>query len=92
MGKDDKRLAELIGQITKNMDLLMSDTSVPKNVRSAVGEAKAKLNADGDYTVRISSAIYNIDAVSSDINLPPQARTVIWNILSMLESVKEQEE
>jgi hypothetical protein len=92
MGKDDKRMAELISQITKSMDLLISDTSVPKNVRGAVSEARTKLNATGDYTVRISSAIYNIDAVSSDINLPPQARTVIWNILSMLESVKEQED
>jgi hypothetical protein len=91
MGKDDKRLAELVSQITKNMDLLISDTSVPKNVRSAVTEARTNLNAEGDYTVRISSAIYNIDAVSNDINLPPQARTVIWNILSALESVKEEE-
>lgn len=89
--KDEKRVAELISQITKSMDSLISDTSVPKNVRSAVSEAKNKLNAPGDYVVRVSGAIYNIDEVSNDINLPPQARTVIWNILSMLESVKEDE-
>ncbi len=89
MAKDEKKQVEAIEQITKSMDSLINDTSVPKNVRSAVTEAKTKLNAEGDYTVRISAAIYNIDYVSSDINLPPQARTVIWNILSMLESIKD---
>lgn len=89
MAKDDKEVVEAIAQITKHMDALMADTSVPKNVRSAVAEARAKLNAPGDYTERISAAVYKIDEVSTDINLPPQARTVIWNILSMLESIKE---
>jgi uncharacterized protein len=83
------KVVESIELITKRMDALITDTSVPKNVRSAVTEARAKLNAVGDYTERISAAIYKIDEVSTDINLPPQARTVIWNILSMLESIKE---
>jgi hypothetical protein len=88
--KDEKRITALIDDITKRMEMLIGDTSVPKNVRSAVAEAKSKLNANnGDYTVRVSAAIYNLDEVSNDINLPPQARTMIWNILSMLESVKE---
>jgi uncharacterized protein (UPF0147 family) len=87
---DEKRIAALIDDITKKMEMLIGDTSVPKNVRSAVVEAKNKLNAaSGDYTVRVSGAIYNLDEVSNDINLPPQARTMIWNILSLLESVKE---
>lgn len=89
MGNDDKHLEETIERVTKSMDSLIGDTSVPKNVRSAVSEARTKLNAKGDYTVRVASAIYNIDYVSNDINLPPQARTVIWNILSMLEAIKE---
>lgn len=86
---DNEKIVGIVKQINFQMDSLISDTSVPKNVRSAVTEAKEKLNADGDYTVRISSAIYNLDSVSNDINLPPQARTTIWNILSMLESIKE---
>lgn len=89
MEGNDNRLAGEIEQITKMMDTLIADTGVPKNVRSAVSEAKAKLTAPGEYTVRISSAIYNIDEVSNDINLPPQARTVIWNILGRLEAIKE---
>ena len=85
---DDKEVAELIDQIKKQMDFLLNDTSVPKNVKSSIKEAKEHLNTTEDYVVRVSSAIYNIDAISNDINLPAQARTSVWNILSMLESIK----
>ena len=74
--------------ITKRMEMLINDTSVPKNVRTAIYEAKSHLDTKESYTVRISSAIYSIDAISNDINLPPQARTAVWGILSMLESIK----
>ena len=84
----DKDLAEAVERITKQMELLMNDLSVPKNVRGAITEARNRLNTGEAFIVRISSAIYSLDAVSGDINLPPQARTAIWNILSMLESIK----
>ena len=85
---DDEEIAKTVAEITKRMEMLMNDTSVPKNVRSAINEAKAHLDTKESYTVRISSAIYSIDAISNDINLPPQARTAVWGILSMLESIK----
>ncbi len=86
--QDDKKVAELIDQIIKRMDMLISDTSVPKNVRGAISQAKTNLSSNQEYIVRVSSAIYNLDVVSNDVNLPAQARTAIWNILSMLESIK----
>lgn len=85
---EDEEIAKMVGEIAKRMELLIGDTSVPKNVRTAISEAKSKLDAQGNYTERISSAIYSIDAISNDINLPPQARTAVWGILSMLESIK----
>lgn len=86
--KDESEIQKLIVQITKQMDFLINDVGVPRNVRSAVTEAKDKLNMPGEYVVRVSEAIYNLDSVSNDINLPQQARTSIWSILSMLESIK----
>ena len=86
--KYEKKVTALIAEAAKQMDLLISDTSVPKNVRNAITEARQKLDSKDDLIVRISEAIYNLDSVSNDINLPPQARTSIWNILSMLESIK----
>lgn len=89
--KDDKEVASMIEQISKQLEMLINDTSVPRNVRTVVAEAKEKLTADGDYIVRVSSAIYNLDSVSNDINLPQHARTMVWGVLSMLESIKTDE-
>lgn len=86
---DEKDFEERIGQINEQIDILLNDMSVPKNVRSVVNQAKEKLNNGENSIVRISSAIYNLDSVSNDVNLPLQARTVIWNVLSMLESIKK---
>jgi uncharacterized protein (UPF0147 family) len=86
--KDEKKIAGLIAEAMKQMDMLINDTSVPKNVRSTISDAKQKLSSQADYIIRVSEAIYNLDSVSNDINLPPQARTSIWNILSLLESIK----
>lgn len=86
--KSDDEINAAIQQATKQMDILISDTSVPKNVRSAITQARNELNSTGEYVVRVSSAIYNLDEVSNDINLPQQARTMIWSILSQLEAIK----
>jgi uncharacterized protein (UPF0147 family) len=85
---EEKELAETVERIIRQMELLINDFSVPKNVRGAIADAKSRLSTKEAYIVRISSAIYSLDAVSGDINLPPQARTAIWNILSMLEAIK----
>jgi hypothetical protein len=85
---EEKELAETVERVIRQMELLINDFSVPKNVRGAIAEAKSRLSTKEAYIVRISSAIYSLDAVSGDINLPPQARTAIWNILSMLEAIK----
>jgi len=88
--KDEKKYEETIEQIKQQIELLLNDNSVPRNVKSALDEAEKVLLKEGDsYSVRASSAIYKIDEVSNDINLPPYARTVIWNLLSTLESIKD---
>lgn len=79
-----------ITQIKQQIDVLLNDNSVPRNVKNALSEARKALDQpEAEYSVRSSAATYKIDEISNDINLPPYARTVVWNILSMLESVKE---
>ncbi len=80
---------EKIKEIANLMDMLVDDTSVPKNIRKAVSEAREHLRNPGEASTRCSSAVYSLEAVSEDINMPMHARTQIWTILSALESVKE---
>jgi uncharacterized protein (UPF0147 family) len=87
--KDSKKFDEVLVQIKQQVDLLLNDNSVPRNVKSALEEAKSELDKDDSYAVKASTATYKIDEVSNDINLPPYARTIVWNILSLLESIKE---
>ncbi len=76
--------------IKQQIDMLLNDNSVPRNVKTALGDARKALDQpEAGYSVRSSAATYKIDEISNDINLPPYARTVIWNILSLLESIKE---
>ncbi len=89
MGKNNEKFDEAIMQVKQQIDMLLNDNSVPRNVKSALEEAKKALEGEENYAVRASTATYKIDEVSNDINLPPYARTVIWNLLSTLESIKE---
>ncbi len=85
---DKGETEQKISQINGQLEMLINDMSVPKNVRNAIVQAKEKLNSNGEYSVRVSSAIYGLDSVSNDVNLPLQARTMIWSALSILESIK----
>ncbi len=76
---------EIVGLI----EGVAGDTTVPKNIRRALDEAKGRLTSQDELTVRVSAAIYSIESVSEDVNMPPHARMQIWNILSALESIKK---
>ena len=79
---------EELEKIISLLDVLAQDTSIPRNVRMRLQEAEEKLKTENDTDVSISSAIYALDEVSGDINLPMHARTMIWNLMSELESLK----
>ncbi len=76
-------------QVAEMMARMADDNSVPRNIRRAAGEAKnALLNADNDAMVRASSAISILDEISNDPNMPVHTRTMIWNAISVLETIK----
>jgi len=83
---------EKIAQIISLMEMMLEDSSIPKNIKRAVESARKNLQEEGDAVVRAGGAIYNIEEVSEDINLPQHARTQIWQILSALENIKDEEE
>ncbi len=76
-------------QIETVLDQLAEDTSVPRNIRRGATDAKALLNKKTDaLDVRVASAIYILDELANDPNIPLHGRTQIWNIISQLETVK----
>jgi hypothetical protein len=83
---DEKK--KRLDEITELMDMVVNDASIPKNIRKAVSDAKEKLGGEEELTVRLSGAIYALDAVSEDVNMPMHARTQIWTILGAIETMQ----
>jgi len=68
---------------------LADDASVPRNVRRGALAAKDELSKNAvPLDVRIASAVYTLDDLANDPNLPTHGRTAIWSIISSLESVQ----
>lgn len=68
---------------------IMEDTSVPRNIRRAAEKSKDILAKEEEPTIKASTVISILDEISNDPNIPIHARTLIWNVLSELESVRE---
>jgi uncharacterized protein (UPF0147 family) len=81
---------EKLEQIITIMDQLSEDNSVPRNIRRGAVECKERLRRKEEAVdVRIASAISKLDEMANDPNIPLHGRTLIWNIISQLEQVKQ---
>lgn len=77
-------------EIVQLFDDIIQDTTVPRNIRSAVSEAKELvLKKEGDPVVNITQAIYILDEAANDVNMPMHTRTQVWSLISALEAYKE---
>jgi hypothetical protein len=76
-------------RIVESLGQLADDASVPRNVRRGAQSAKDELaKARVALDVRIASAVYVLDDLANDPNLPTHGRTAIWSIISSLESLQ----
>ncbi len=76
-------------QVLEVLGQLAEDTSVPRNIRRGALNAKELLLKKEDaLDVRAASAIFILDELANDPNIPLHGRTLIWNIISQLETIK----
>ena len=81
-------MASKIQNINTGLEMLMEDTSVPRNIRKAAEQIKALLSSTGEpLDVRKSRAINMLDDMANDPNIPMHGRTQVWNIMSQLETL-----
>ena len=78
-----------IQEINELLEALVADPSIPKNIRKTLGEARQRLQSSEDSNLKISAAVYLVESISDDINMPAHARTQIWALMSALESIKK---
>lgn len=69
---------------------IVNDTGVPRNIRRAAANALTYLrDVKLSPGVRAANAISALDEVSQDPNMPFHARTKIWQVISILETVRD---
>lgn len=78
-----------LGDLLELMQGVVSDHAVPRNVRGIVEDAIKKVGAKKLRIEELSTAVYMMDDISKDLNIPSHTRTDIWEIISRMEAIKE---
>ena len=88
-----RKLQEYEGIIKEAMNVLglvSEDTTTPRNIRrSAKQSIEALQLTKNTPAVRASSAISILDDILQDPNMPPYTRVKLWNVMSLLEAIKD---
>ncbi|MFQ6087244.1 MAG: UPF0147 family protein [Candidatus Bathyarchaeia archaeon] len=81
---------ERIRQAMAVLGMVSEDTTTPRNIRRAAKESIEALELK-QYTpaVRASNAISILDEILQDPNMPPYTRVKLWNVMSLLEAIKD---
>jgi uncharacterized protein (UPF0147 family) len=74
-------------EIAQIMEEILADRAVPRNIRAKVDEALAKVKLNN--VTALSEAIYFLDDISNDVNMPDHTRTDLWHLISLIEAEKE---
>ncbi|MCW4040145.1 MAG: UPF0147 family protein [Candidatus Bathyarchaeota archaeon] len=88
--KKTKEYENRVYQAKAVLSLISEDRTTPRNIRRAAKEASEMLDLpEQSQAVKAAQAINILDDISQDPNMPPYTRTRIWNIVSLLEVIKE---
>lgn len=81
---------QILMETTRMLDDLISDYSIPRNIRKNIQVAKMKLAQNkGMLDVKAASSISSLDEIVNDPNTPGHARTVIYTIMGKLEILQK---
>ena len=78
-----KQALAVLGEVSE-------DSTTPRNIRRAAKDAMNALQT-GEYTlaVKASNAISLLDEILQDPNMPPYTREKLWNVMSLIEAIKD---
>ena len=80
-----KELKELL----EMMETVATDHQVPRNIRGTVEDAIEKVSGKQVKIEDLSTAVYMMDDISKDLNIPDHTRTDVWEIISAMEAIRE---
>jgi uncharacterized protein (UPF0147 family) len=81
---------ERIGEAMNMLGMVSEDTTTPRNIRRAAKQSVTSLQVEADTpAVRAANAISVLDEILQDPNMPPYTRVKLWNVMSLLEAIKD---
>jgi hypothetical protein len=81
---------ERMKQAMAVLGLVSEDNTTPRNIRRAAKDSMNALqNPEFTPAVRASNAISLLDDILQDPNMPPYSRVKLWNVMSLLEAIKD---
>ena len=88
--KKQQEYEERIKQALVVLGQISEDNTTPRNIRRAAKDSMAALQTT-EYTtaVRASNAISILDEILQDPNMPPYTRVKLWNVMSLIEAIKD---
>jgi uncharacterized protein (UPF0147 family) len=88
--KKAEEYEEKIRQALAVLGEVSEDSTTPRNIRRAAKDAMNTLQTN-EYTVavRASNAVSLLDEILQDPNMPPYTRVKLWNIMSLIEAIRD---
>ena len=88
--KKTEEYAERIKQALVVLGEVSEDSTTPRNIRRAAKDSMSALQS-GEFTpaVRASNVISILDEILQDPNMPAYTRVKLWNIMSLIEAIKD---
>jgi hypothetical protein len=81
---------ERIKQALTVLGAVSEDNTTPRNIRRAAKDSMDALQTK-EFTpaVKAANAISLMDEILQDPNMPPYTRVKLWNVMSLLEAIKD---
>ncbi len=72
------------------MNMVADDNTTPRNIRRTAKQGSdILLDESLSMAARAANAIDILDQISQDPNMPMYTRTRIWNVISVLEGIRD---
>ena len=73
-----------------NLNQLATSPSTPRNIRKSISSLLEELKSEEySMSVRAANTTSLLDDITQDPNMPSYVRTSLWQIVSMLENIRE---
>ncbi|MFX1258189.1 MAG: UPF0147 family protein [Promethearchaeota archaeon] len=89
-----KKFNNVVEETFNNVKILLqgmlNDRSVPRNIKRVAQLGIRELESENETAgIIASNVMYLVDDLSQDPNIPFHSRTVLYRIISLLETVKD---